>query len=216
MADQERQIRFLYPPFFLLASLLWGLYLDPNRCLSDILPTTSFPAEASKILGLIAGGGIFIIAAGFLIGAVSVLALRLIFFMLGRRRYEASVSAECLKRIWERVHAAELPDTSKALYAVATFDHEIIPKSIHEWVGRRWSAFHTSVHSCTALVLAIVIGSRISIDVSVEWLVTTLIVCAILATNAFWAWRDTMAMIDFQSHRNLTHTEDAGAKTVSA
>jgi len=66
MADQERQIRFLYPPFFLLASLLWGLYLDPNRCLSDILPTTSFPAEASKILGLIAGGGIFIIAAGFL------------------------------------------------------------------------------------------------------------------------------------------------------
>jgi len=33
--DPERTIRFLYPPLFLIASLLWGLWLDTAKSLGD-------------------------------------------------------------------------------------------------------------------------------------------------------------------------------------
>jgi len=210
--DQERQIRFLYPPFFLLASLHWGIYLDPNRSLKDILPTLQSPIGVNELLGLIAGGSVIIIASGFLIGAISVVLLRITFFFLGRHHYEAHVSPSAFKLIWERLDTSEPLDTRKVLYAIATFDHELLPKSIHEWIGRRWSAFNVSAYSCIALVLALIIGRRLSITLGCEWLVTTLIIIALLAFNACHAWRDTMGMIDFQSRRHFNGAEGGDRK----
>ncbi len=206
MIDQERQIRFLYPPFFLMASILWGLYLDPNRRLSDLVPTTT-PLNTNELIGLIAGGSVIIVASGFLIGAASILSLRLIFFVFGRRHYEVGVSARGLNRIWKQLHTKEPYRTQDALFTIATFDHEILPKSIHDWVARRWSAFNISAHSCTALILAPIIGSRLSIAVGTEWLVTTAIIWAILALNAIFAWRDTMGMIEFQTYGVLSKSQ---------
>ncbi len=205
--DQERQIRFLYPPFFLLASLLWGLYLDPNRKLSDILPVATSSIGPDELVGLLAGGSIVIVASGFLIGAISVLSLRLLSFIVRRRHYEAGVSTETLKRIWGKLQTTEPFSPDRALYVVATFDHEVVPKTIHEWIGRRWSAFNVSAHSCTALALSLIVGSRLSIMVGTEWFFTTMIIFVLLTINAFYAWRDTMAMIDFQSHRSFKHAK---------
>jgi len=205
--DQERQILFLYPPFFLLASLLLGLYFDPHHSITQTLPAAGLASGISGLLGLIAGGSVVVLASGFLIGAVSVLFLRVTFLLLGKRHYEAGVSAEALKRIWEQTGRHEPLNKSDALYAVATFDHEVLPKTIRDWVGRRWSAFNISIHSCTALALAPTFGRLLSISVGTAWLSVTLVAIILLALNGYFAWHDTMAMIEFQSHRHFRTAE---------
>lgn len=62
--DQERQVRFLYPPFFFVMSLLFGLILDPSRSLSDIVPALkTSTSDSIEILG--AAGGWKRLCSGF-------------------------------------------------------------------------------------------------------------------------------------------------------
>lgn len=204
--DQERQVRFLYPPFFFVMSLLFGLILDSSRSLKDIVPalktSTSGPIE---ILGLLAGGSVFVLASGFLIGAISSLLLRFGFRVFGKRHYEASVTPSSLGRIWKMLDSLDGPSQDKILYAVATFDHELLSPGIREWIHRRWIAFTTSAHCCTALGLALILGACLSIALKWEWLVVSLLVFAVLAFNAFFAWRDAMSMLEFQSRRQTRY-----------
>ncbi len=200
--DKERQIRFLYPPLFLLASLAWGLYLDPSKTLSDILPVTGATMGADKLIGVIAAGGTLVLVFGFLIGAISVSLLRLAFCLFGRE-YEVVVSDACLDRIWAKLRTTQSKDTKQALYAGVTFDHELLSKGVHDWLTRRWHAFNISAHSCVALLLAHGLGWPLGIQQQAAWLCSTGVAVFFLVANAVVAWRETMGMIEFQSYRSL-------------
>lgn len=207
--DPERKIRFLYPPFFLLASLLLGLYFDPNRSLNDILPIMGSD-WIKVIVGALIGGGLIVIVAGFFIGTISLCILRLAFKVFGKRQHEAVLSQGCLEQIWKQLHATGAPCQNQTLYAAATFDHELLPKGIHDWLTRRWNAFNISVNSGVAFALALIIGKVLSIDIGIEWCVTSVIVAGFLTWSVILAWRDTMGMIEFQSHREPKNTDQNG------
>jgi hypothetical protein len=202
--DQDRQIRFLYPPFFLVMSLLWGLFVDPSRPLKDALPIigdTTF--SASEVLGLLAGGSIIVLAFGFLIGAISSISLRCIFRFFGNCHYEAAVSSKTLESISKYLKVIDKTPKKYILSAVASFDHEILSPNVNGWIHRRWMAFTTSAHSCTALFLAIIIGLCLSIKLTWAWIIPNLLAFGFLALNAYYAWRDAMEMIEFQSLRKF-------------
>jgi hypothetical protein len=196
--DQNREIRFLIPPFFLFASLLWGAYLDPCIDLAALLKPDSV-----DILGVIAAGSVLVIPLGFLIGSISVTILRIIFLSWKHQSYEADLSEDCLERIWSKLNTDQARDRKLTLYAAATFDHELLSTGIHEWLMRRWNSFNVSVHSCIALLLSHGMGCLFSINQDCRWWLTTLVLGSILLYTGVMAWRETMGMADFQSHRVL-------------
>ncbi len=197
--DQNREIRFLIPPFFLLASLLLGAFLDlsirPN--VEKLLTLDS----AERVLGVLAAGSVAVIPLGFLIGSISVFLVR-IFFGFKRSNYEATLSDDCLKRIWAQLNTDQKFNQKLTFYAAATFDHEVLDKGIHEWIMRRWNSFNVSIHSCTALLLAHLFGGVFLIGQDPRWLLLTFVLVLILFANGATAWRETMGMLDFQSHRS--------------
>ena len=144
--DQNRQIRFLIPPFFLLASLFLVDYLS---CSNFFIKIAALPDN--KILAFVAALGASTIPLGFFIGAISILSLHgysKLVSVIKREKwnYESGISDETCKRIWSQL---ELEtnfkfDLKKRLYIVATFDHGILPQGINEWTMRRWNAFNTN------------------------------------------------------------------------
>jgi len=200
--DQNRQIRFLIPPFFLFASLLLGAHLDPEI---NLIPFFT-PTSTKSVLGVIAAGAVMVIPIGFFIGTLSVTILR-IGFAIFSKEYEAVLSPETVKRIWNNLNVNIDYNEKFFLYAVATFDHELLPSQTHEWIVRRWNSFNIAVHSCTALILAHLVGRFVGINQDIVWLVVTVILIIVFAVNAAVSWRHTMEMIEFQSHREH-HVEE--------
>jgi len=195
--DQNRQIRFAIPPFFLFASLLWGAYLG-GRDLSPILK----PGTAKEVLGLLAAAAVAIVPMGFLISTLSVTLLRVLLVLIARLpTYEASLSNSTLDRIWPQLQSTQPKDRKLTLYAAATFDHELLAAGIHRWLLRRWNSFNVATHSIVALLLAHLVAPLFSIPQAREWWLSTLVLFGLLFLTARNAWRETMAMIEFQSYR---------------
>src|SRR5438132_10290693 len=71
--DQDRQIRFLIPPFFLYASLLSAALIDP-RLRTYIMPKLG---SLKDFLPLITVAAVVTIPLGFTIGTITILLLRL-------------------------------------------------------------------------------------------------------------------------------------------
>src|SRR5207245_5284322 len=146
--DQDRQIRFAIPPFFLLASLLWGAYLGGV----DLSPVLK-PDTAKEILGLLAAAAVAIVPLGFLISSASILLIRLLARAFGKPTYEAVLTDAAYAKVWARIQAPSPKDGNQILYAAATFDHELLAPGIHTWLMRRWNAFNVAAHSSVALLL---------------------------------------------------------------
>jgi hypothetical protein len=200
--DAERRIRFLYPPLFLFASLLVGIWVDPDVSVQKLFPFVS-SLGPSELIGLLTGGGLVLVAAGYFIGSITGELLRFCFWFLRRPdHYEAVLDDETLPLVWKHIRCTGDADRKDAFFAAVTFDHEIIPKSIHEWIQRRWHAFNISANGVTALFLALVIGACLPIRISFSWLAGTATVVLILGCHAVFSWRDTMRMIKFQSRRS--------------
>src|SRR6266446_7888373 len=156
--DQDRQIRLAIPPFFLFASLLWGAYLS-HRDLSPILK----PETAKEVLGLLAATAVAIVPVGYLISTISVNVLRLLAVIARKPTYEAVLDEATLERIWKQLKTSQPTNKMLALYAAATFDHELLATGIHMWLFRRWTSFNIAVHSIVALVLALLVAPVFSI-----------------------------------------------------
>ena len=194
--DAVRQVRFATAPFFLYGSLLLGALLTHRLSLStfkDVAPE------------LIVGIGAALIAStlpiGFLIGAISILVLRLAFRAAGRQSYEVTLRSEAWSRVWSRLHVSTPFDTNDAIYAGVTFDHEILSPGVHDWIVRRWTAFNISTNSVTALLLAHTIAPLMYIPQTLAWWLVTGPCVSLLSVNAVVAWKHTMRMVDFQSRR---------------
>ena len=205
--NPERQIRFLYPPLFMLASIAWGLYLDPKKCLAGLLPTST-----EKVIGLIAAGGVGILALGFLIGTASVAGLRVLFFVFGWGRHYEAAFTKSLGTVYSTVF--RMPGSFRkadALYVAATFDHVELDEDMHDWLLRRWNAFNIAIHSVVGLILALVIGSRLGIEVTPEWKCTSAVVAVLFLFTGLVAWWETMRMIEFQVRRAVAKADGGSA-----
>ncbi len=202
--DKDRQIRFLYPPLVLVGFWLLAVKLDPNRTLSSFLPNlvAGGGLTAGELIAVITGGGAVVLVAGYLIGVVSVVSLRVTFAICRRKTYEVQWS-----RAWHRLVAKKVglsnDGDSEILYLVAILDHLLIPKEMHSWVFRRWSAFNVAIHSCAALVLALVLVYLSGLSPNWEWTLMWLGSLLVLATQSVFAWRDTMGMLEFLSQDGL-------------
>lgn len=212
--DQDRQIRFVIPPFFLLASLFLGAYLGGVN-LQPFLNLDS----AESILGLLAATAVIVMPLGFLIGTISILFLRFMGWvatvMCSCRVgfYEVRLSKDAFESIWKQVSADEQQDPKKVLYVAATFDHELLKPGIHAWIMRRWNAFNTAAHSSVALVLAFVSAYFFDIPWSRAWTIVTIALVSLLVVAAFFSWRDTMGMLEFQAlNRKPQAANDGGVE----
>jgi hypothetical protein len=201
--DKERQIRFLYPAFILIASFLVGVYLDPCKSISDLLPVTDSELKSNDIVAVVVGGGVFILVLGFLIGTLTVNILRVGFFLFGHRNYEIVLPDDAYDRILRFI---DWPNNQiqprERFYAAVTFDHEILSNGIHDWIVRRWNAFYVSANSILALILAPVIGLSLSVHLTFWWILLTAVTSILILLNCITAWRETMRMLEFQSRRN--------------
>lgn len=189
--DPDRQIRFAIPPFFLLASLLWGAHLS-GRNLSPIFK----PETAKEVFGLLAAGAVAIVPMGFLISILSVTLLRVLAAIAGSPTYEAVLSKSTLERIWGQLQSTLAIDKKLTHYAATTFDHELLAPGM-----RRWNSFNVATHSIVALGLAHLVAPIFSINQLCAWWISTLALVALLLVTALNAWRETMKMIEFQSYR---------------
>lgn len=214
--DQDRAIRFAIPPFFLFASLLWGAHLGGCDLSAWLLSTGNVTIEkldiAKELLGLLAATAVAIVPVGFLISSLSVFLLRFIALIARKPTYEAVLDNHTLQRIWNQLYThPQAVNRSQTLYGVATFDHELLKAGIHTWLLRRWNSFNVAAHSIVALVLAHVVAPIFSIPQTFKWGLSTVVLVLILFINALQAWRETMGMIEFQSHRQQSASQSSTA-----
>jgi hypothetical protein len=194
--DQDRQIRFAIPPFFLLASLLWGAYLGGV----DLSPLLK-PDTAKGVLGLLAAAAVAVVPLGFLISSASIFIMRCLAGILRKPTYEACLTDAAYGEIWTWTESPLPKDAKKTLYAVATFDHEFLAPGIHTWLMRRWNAFNVAAHSALALFAAHAMAPYFHVPQTWRWWRWTAVLVVLLVYAAITAWRETMAMLEFQTTR---------------
>lgn len=134
--DDNRQIRFLIPPFFLVVSALIGYYYHlaydctvascTSTPLNQMLSTLS---SLDKAIGIVLSVGFAVIPLGYIIGTIPRLILEAIFLMLngvahlpglernkiGKRyvgrffgsHYESFISLDTLNRIWSNLRMSD-------------------------------------------------------------------------------------------------------------
>jgi hypothetical protein len=207
LMDADRQIRFLVAPILFVASLLLGA-LSTHTTPDIITRYFTDHSDWSKYLGLIAGGGVAVFAAGYVIGACTNFVLRLIFRYRPKcwgksRFYEAALSDAAFKNVWERLGAPEKAlDRKHELSAAAAFDHGLLQEShegVHRWILRRWSAFSIAANSCCGLLLSLAFGHAIGIPLCTSWCIPVLGFAAVLVPSGIWAWFDTFNMVSFMA-----------------
>jgi hypothetical protein len=200
--DKDRQVRFLYPPLVFIGFCLWALYLDPNRSITQYFPQIQQDASlnAGTLIGLVAGGGVVVLVAGFLISAISIFLLRMAFKVSGHHTYEAVWSPETRKRLSTIIGLSKSVKDDQVLYLAAVFDHVLLPEGIHAWLFRRWSTFNLSMSSCVALIFALVGRVWSGLSPGVGWHVVWAFCLVALATHGSFAWCETMGLAEFYSN----------------
>ncbi len=196
-----QRIRFLVAPTLFVASLLWGAWSEGFL--------EHAPNSDSKLVTLIAAGGLVVFAGGYVIGTITHFVLRLFFRYRPRlwgnsRFHEVALSDDAFRQVWEqRLHAFGEPDRWKELVAGAAFDHGILRKThegVHLWLIRRWNAFNIAATSLFGLLFSFPVGYFvIRIPVEPIWYVPVGIFSLILAFMMFWSWHDTMNMANFMA-----------------
>jgi hypothetical protein len=194
---------------------LWLGYIESatRPALSTVLGLNI--TSLSEALVAVAGGGILLFAAGYLIGTLTQFGLALWFslrFRLGwstHRYYWGGLSEECQDRLWRVLQAPEvaLSEINRELFACQVFDHGILHSELnglHLWIARRWTAFTIAANSVTALVMSLLIGFVVNasgaFNYSHLWAGGVGVVVVLLAIKARTAWTETMGMLEFATH----------------
>jgi hypothetical protein len=193
-----------------------------RRDLKDVVPVLAAIGAATIPLGFSIGTfGVF------LLKALASISWRI--WSKGTRQvYEAWLSPCCFRAILLVTKAPDDPwDNMRPnlLYATATFDHELLPKGIHEWLRRRFNAFIVAFNSALAIGLSLVFvgvsphfysfpfehscgADELQLQQQMGWtqmkscwLLVNLALLVLLLWAAHRSWRDTMKMIEFQARR---------------
>ncbi len=212
--EHDRRLRFLIPPFVFFASLLWGSMLDPHSHLLQRLVAPSLgQRDLFQLIPLVLAGGVAVVAMGFLISAIAIAGLRLIFIggcLTGWTPggYEANVPKSTFPALWKSVTESDTPVERDMLYAVGAYDHWRLPRELHEWRGRRWNTFMVSVNCCVAIGLAHFVVSRsprLGVGFTETWCLTDAAMMVALLVNGLIARRQTLRMLGFAAKYGL-HT----------
>lgn len=128
--DEERKIRFVLPPLFLIGSIGWAVFSDSDTTLNQVIQST-FGLEIDDLggmLALLAGGGVAVVTFGFLLGTLTIFVLRTTFRIGWNKYHEVFVSNDALDKIWHTIGVTDKQHQTveNELFAVATFDHETI------------------------------------------------------------------------------------------
>jgi hypothetical protein len=203
--DEDRRIRFLIPPVLFVASLLWGAWLDGQRWSAFV---AAMGSDWSAIIGIVTGGGVVVIAGGYILGTITYCALRFGFFWCGKLQHgsqyhEAGLSKEVLVAVWKALKL-EPPSDEKLredeLGGVVAFDHG--PRenweAVHLWLVRRWTAFNIACNSVAGLLLSLLVG-RLAFHIrpNLSWLIPVCIFILILIGTACVARWDGGKMLGF-------------------
>lgn len=202
--DKDRQIRFLYPPLSFVGFRLWALFLDPIHDINEYLPITAKGKgfDSGQVATVVAGGGVVMLVAGFLISVFSVVVLRGLFWLRGHSTYEAVWSDECRSRVSKAV-GVNLVHKRHLLYLSATFDHVLLPENAHTWLLRRWRSFNIAAHSVSALILAAAARHLSGFAPGIVWYAVLVASALALLAQARFAWKHTMEMVEFYSQLPL-------------
>lgn len=214
--DDDRRIRFLVAPILFVASILLGVCLD-QRWRDPLIKLISQPTDGAwpKLIGLVAGGGLTVFVAGYVIGTLTYFFLRVIFWIRplrwGRSRFhEVALTDAALQNIWQVLDASGRPDRSRELFAGVIFDHDVLKRNhegVHLWIVRRWNAFSIAATSFCGLILSTALGAIVGISASFAWLFPIIAFSAVLIFVMTWAWRDTMNMLSFIAALPLARDE---------
>lgn len=200
--DENRKIRFLYPPFVLLISMLIALYYDCDKSLSDFLAQLENADKTTELLIVLIGGGIFVVVLGYLIETMTKLILRLIFWLVKRRHYLVAdnLSNETYRSISYMLflHFRTL-NRNQQLNAALTLDNAVLPKGIYQWIIRRWNIFNLACNSIFAIIISLGFLFQFDVSVSRSWLIIIGVMLIILFITAFFAWKETKNMYEFQA-----------------
>lgn len=200
--DTARQIRLITPAFFFFGSLLLGAWLGNSLLwLNSIEELKNLPPPTVvAIIGVVLAA---LFPLGFVITGVSTLLLEA-FNKLSKSNYQISLSEDAWKHVSRALKLyGDLKLTrANQVYAAMTFDHEILHERIHDAAVRSWSAFNISVNSCTALILALLVGSlALSIRLTCGWVGTTAFLLVLFGLCAVVTWNQQMSLLEFQSYR---------------
>lgn len=195
--DSYRQIRFLYPPLFFLFSIYTGILLDNDITIGNPIQSIIKGMDKNIIFSIV-GVSSILISLGFLIGTISIFLLKLIFFYNGFN-YEMKLSKNAYQKIAKQIlhNSGDVISKNERHYAGVVFEHEFIPKSIHQWCTRRWNSFLISASVIVALVGALLIGFFVGINISSEWFVGSIVLILLFFIQAIISWRNVMNMIEF-------------------
>jgi len=197
---EPRNIRFLIPPFFFFLSSMTAGYFSGVDFAAQLQPL-----KAGQILAIAAAIGAATLPVGYLLTSISIPFLHVLARLCKARTYETHLSDDAFERVWKAIHTDSTSDRKLELYAVATYDHSLLPREIHKWIQRRWNSFNIAAHSCTAILLSQAIMLLPGVHFTAYWGLISVGLLAILSANGYAAWRQVMRMLEFQIMR-ATHT----------
>lgn len=209
--DEDRKIRFLVSPMVFIASFLWGLSLDPEKSVAQMIANTiALPDSWQGSLALLAAGGSGVFALGVAIGTITFVALRAwfcLFKITNGKSHEIMMAPEDREKAWTILGGIGPCDENKEVFIGVSLDHGVVQaryEGIHKWIRRRWNAFSIASTSITAIVLSLVVACFAGMTPSHKWYVPAGIMIAVFALSARWAWKDSMAMLSLMTKIDLS------------
>jgi hypothetical protein len=211
--DKDRQIRFLYPPLILLSSIVLGVCLDQEQNplftnFSNLLKSTNTTTVVATLLGL----GSLVLVLGYLIGTVTILLLRVLFFK-NRFNYEFKLSNETYEQIGKLIfkEGNYIIGKKEKMYAAVVFDHSYINDRIHGWIVRRWNAFMIASFSITGLLSSLIFGPFLGFSITLGWFLIVVFFLLCFVLQSWLSYRDTMRMIAFLTRVKIGPTKIDGS-----
>jgi|SRR5690606_20028636 len=215
--DEDRKIRFLVSPMVFLVSFLWGLVLDPEKSLANILPIAiTLPDGWPGLLALAAAGGSGAFTLGVAIGTITFVALRIASSCIRPRfggSHEIAMSCDTREKAWHILGGKGPSDPRKEVFIGVSLDHGIVQarhEGIHKWIRRRWNAFSIAATSITAILLSIFAAWCAGVSLSTGWIAPALFMIAVFILSARWAWKDSMSMLSLMTEINILSDKPNG------
>lgn len=176
-----------------------ALWLDPANNLPDLperLHNQSTGDLGAGLLTAIAGAGA-LLSAGYVIGTIPVLVLRMLTRFFELRHPEAVLSPEFEAKVWLRLGG--VPSGMREHFRpflAAAFDHGLVGNGHRLWLERRWNAFNLGTHSATALALSLVLIHGCKVHPGAMWYCVVVVTMFMFLGAARNAWCDVRAMND--------------------
>lgn len=220
--DQERQIRFLYPPIIVISFFLWRFLANTDGYCSFLHAIESLKSlnAIGSSLTIILAGTSMILVCGFLLGTFTftlmkfgaLLCLIVKYYfedpktLTSPRDFSAShefpLREETRRNIWDQVFSHKphtTHDPSLNLMASAWLDRNHSGEGITLWITRRWNAFNVSANICVGVSLAMYwfSGKSNYAEIPKNWTFAGWFLICAFALNGFLARLETMRMLRF-------------------